>query len=80
MGDVGKTYKAYEEHKKRKRRKNLKDAESKDDGEWDKHTPYHWSREVSDKDFNYPVRIDYWPTKNKWQYRNKMNKWVSYQF
>lgn len=41
-------------------------ATSNDDGGWQKHTPYHWSRTVAGK------RLDYWPSRNKYQYGGKV--------
>ena len=39
-----------------------------DDGGWTKHTPYHWSRMI-DGD-----RLDYWPSRKKWQYRGQVRR------
>jgi hypothetical protein len=41
-------------------------AAAPDDGGWTKHTPYHWSRMIDGE------RLDYWPSKAKWQFRGKV--------
>lgn len=41
-------------------------AKSQDDGGWTKHTEYHWSRTVAGQ------RLDYWPSRKKWQYAGKI--------
>ena len=57
-------------HKKEKfdsdRAKFLSDAESTDDGKWTKHTEYHWSRMVNNE------RLDYWPSRKKFQYKGRV--------
>lgn len=44
----------------------LNQAITNDDGGWTKHTNYHWSRIAHGK------RLDYWPTRKKWQYDGKV--------
>lgn len=39
-----------------------------DDGGWTKHTEYHWSRMVAGK------RLDYWPSRKKWQYAGHVQR------
>jgi hypothetical protein len=39
-----------------------------DDGGWTKHSAHHWSRLLKGK------RLDYWPSKTKWQYEGKVKK------
>ena len=46
----------------------LAQAESQDDGGWTKHTKYHWSRLLNGK------RLDYWPSRKKWQYNGKVQR------
>ena len=41
-------------------------ALEKDDGNWVKHTDWHWSRFVAGK------RLDYWPSKSKFQYEGRV--------
>jgi hypothetical protein len=57
-------------HKKEKfdsdRVKFLDSAVKEDDGNWTKHTEFHWSRIVSGK------RLDYWPSRKKFQYNGKV--------
>jgi len=50
------------------RAKFLAQAQAEDDGQWTKHTEYHWSREVKGK------RLDYWPSRKKWQYQGKVRR------
>ena len=38
------------------------------DGGWTEHTDYHWSRTVGGH------RLDYWPSRKKWQYRGKVRR------
>ena len=33
---------------------------------WKKHTQWHWSKDVLGK------RLDFWPTKDKWQYEGRI--------
>ena len=63
MGDMGEVFNAMKVHDKERREKNLSNANN--DG-WKKHTPYHWSRMLDGK------RLDYWPSRNKFQYENKV--------
>jgi len=63
MGDMGDLFNALKEHNKERKRKNLESANSEG---WNKHTAYHWSRTLNDK------RLDYWPSRNKFQYENRM--------
>ncbi len=63
MGDVGDDYKFLKELKKDRREKNL--ASANGDG-WTKHTEYHWSRLLNG------IRIDYWPSRNKFQYDGRV--------
>ena len=48
------------------RKRFLAAAESVDDGGWTKHTEFHWSRMVNGE------RLDYWPSRKKFQYRGKV--------
>ncbi len=48
------------------RKRFLADAVSLDDGQWTKHTEFHWSRTVCGK------RLDYWPSRKKFQYNGKV--------
>lgn len=57
-------------HKKEKfdhdRQTFLSKAQAEDDGGWVKHTEYHWARIVGGK------RLDYWPSRSKFQYDGKV--------
>lgn len=46
----------------------LSKAQERDDGQWVKHTPYHWSRIVAGE------RLDYWPSRSKWQFKGKVQR------
>lgn len=50
------------------RKRFLADAVSSDDGGWTKHTEYHWSRMVAGS------KLDYWPSRKKWQWRGKVQR------
>ena len=42
------------------------EATAKDDGKWTKHTQWHWSRDINGE------RLDYWPSRKKFQWRGKV--------
>lgn len=44
------------------------DAIRDDDGGWQKHTPYHWSRMLDGS------KLDYWPSRKKYQFRGKVKR------
>lgn len=50
------------------RKRFLEQAVENDDGEWTKHTDYHWSRMVNDH------RLDYWPSRKKFQFKGKVRR------
>ncbi len=50
------------------------DAKRADDGNWVKHTEWHWSRNVNGE------RLDYWPSRKKFQFRNKTRRGDIYAF
>lgn len=52
----------------------LSEAEAQDDGGWMKHSKYHWSRRVADN------RLDYWPSRKKFQYKGKVKRGNVYEF
>ena len=64
MGDAGEDFKVIKERNKERKKANLKRANPNG---WNIHTKYHWSRTLNGK------RLDYWPSKNKWQYEG----WVT---
>lgn len=43
-------------------------AVAADDGGWTKHTEHHWSRMVGGD------RLDYWPSRKKFQFRGKIRR------
>ena len=49
-------------------------AVAEDDGKWTKHTVYHWSRNVAGE------RLDYWPSRKKFQFRGKVMRGDVKQF
>lgn len=59
MGDMGDVFRDMKRHDKERKAKNLKQANPEG---WIQHTEYHWSRTVNGK------RLDYWPSRNKFQY------------
>ena len=64
MSEVGEDYKALRELNAAKRRRNLENASR--DG-WHLHTEYHWSRTLLNG-----KRLDYWPSRNKWQHDGRV--------
>ena len=63
MGDMAEVFNAWKEQDKERKKRNLENA---DDTGWNKHTEYHWSRDLNGK------RLDYWPSRNKFQYEGKV--------
>ena len=63
MGDMADVFKGLKEHDKKRRTRNLSNASSEG---WLMHTDYHWSRTLAGS------RLDYWPSRNKWQYKGKI--------
>lgn len=50
------------------RKRFMAEAQAADDGKWTKHTEHHWSRMVKGS------KLDYWPSRKKWQYKGKINR------
>jgi len=63
MGDMREVYDGMKQHNKERRDKNLNSANPEG---WKIHTDYHWSRNLNGK------RLDYWPSKNKFQYEGRV--------
>ena len=63
MGDTGDDFRAHREADKIRKAKNL--AKASPSG-WKEHTQYHWSRTLNGQ------RLDYWPSRNKFQYMGKI--------
>lgn len=63
MGDMGEVFNAMREADKERKRRNLAVA---DPSGWTVHTEHHWSRMLAGK------RLDYWPSRNKFQYDGRV--------
>lgn len=63
MGDMAEIFKLMKEQDRQRRERNLENADPKG---WTLHTPYHWSRDLNGS------RLDYWPTKNKFKYEDRV--------
>lgn len=63
---------AMKEHSKAKFKADrdtfLSKAQERDDGQWVKHTEFHWSRIVAGE------RLDYWPSRSKFQFKGKVHR------
>ena len=72
MTDKDPTWSAIKECAKSKfdadRQQFLNNAIAGDDGKWTKHTDFHWSRLVAGQ------RLDYWPSRKKFQYQGKVQR------
>ena len=44
------------------------EASARDDGGWHKHSAHHWSRTLAGE------RLDYWPTRRKFQFRGVVRR------
>ena len=64
MGDMAEIFNAMREHDAERRQRNLEKAR-KSELPWVRHTEWHWSLELLGD------RLDYWPTKNKFRWRDK---------
>ena len=63
MGDMAEVFNAMREADKERKALNFSKA---DPTGWTKHTEYHWSRKLNGK------RLDYWPSRNKFQYEGRV--------
>lgn len=52
----------------------MAEAIANDDGGWTKHTEFHWSRLVNG------LKLDFWPSRNKFQYRGKVKRGDVHKF
>ena len=72
MTDRDPVWDALKDHSKAKfnadRERFMAQAIEQDDGGWTKHTQHHWSRAVGGS------RLDYWPSRKKWQYEGKVQR------
>lgn len=48
------------------RQRFMQDAVASDDGGWTRHSEWHWSRTVANS------RLDYWPSRKKFQYKGRV--------
>lgn len=62
MGDMREYGQAMKAHNKERRTRNL---EAADPEGWTQRTEYHWQRDLMGD------TVDYWPSRNKWRWRNK---------
>lgn len=69
---------AMKEHSKAKfnadRERFMNAAVESDDGGWTHHTQWHWSRHINGE------RLDYWPSRKKYQFRGRVMRGDVYQF
>ena len=63
MGDMGEVFRAMKHRDRERRQANLEAANPEG---WTQHTQWHWSRVLSNGE-----KVQYWPTKNKFHYKNK---------
>ena len=63
MGDMAEEFKFLKLLNKDRKKINLESASKEG---WNLHTEWHWSRTLNGK------RLDYWPSKNKFQYDGKI--------
>ena len=63
MGDTAEDFKFLKQLNKDRKKRNLENASKEG---WNLHTEWHWSRTLNGK------RLDYWPSKNKFQYDGKI--------
>ena len=63
MGDMGDVFRDMREMNKKRKERNLENA---DKSGWTEHSEYHWSRNLNGK------RLDYWPSRNKFQYEGRV--------
>lgn len=78
MSDRDSFWNELAEHKKAKfnkdRERFMKEANDSNDGGWTVHTEYHWSRTVAGD------RLDYWPSRKKWQFKGRISRGDVQQF
>lgn len=67
MGDMGEMYHEMRKRDKQRKKKNLVDNSTVVNSPgWTKHTDYHYSYQLNGK------RLDFWPSRNKWQFEGKI--------
>lgn len=65
MSDMKEVFSDMREHSRRRRKRNIEVANP---AGWMLHTQWHWSRTLDGH------RLDYWPSKNKWKYKSKIQQ------
>ena len=65
--DMAGDFKVMRRYTQAKREQNLEDNKKLADDGWTVHTEYHWSRTLNGK------RLDYWPSRNKFQYEGNIH-------
>lgn len=65
MGDEGDYWRDVKVAERKRKDRNLAAAQSSPQS-WTKHTDYHWSMTLAGK------RLDYWPSRNKFQYEGRV--------
>lgn len=63
MGDMGEIFRGLRKLDAERKHRNLTAANREG---WTVHTDYHWSRMLAGH------RLDYWPSRNKFQYRGRV--------
>jgi hypothetical protein len=63
MGDMADDFRFLRARNRERKAKNL--AAANPEG-WTQHTEYHWSRDLAGS------RLDYWPSRNKFQYQGRV--------
>lgn len=66
MGDMREIFDAMKEHNVQRKARNLKQHSEAETIAWVKHTEFHWSITVAGK------RLDFWPSRNKFQWNGKV--------
>ena len=68
MGDMGDIFREHHKHDKARKKRNLtaNTAAMLSDGRWEQHTDVHWSTTLLGD------RLDFWPSRNKFQWRGKV--------
>lgn len=78
MSDRDPIWDALKTHKKEKFKQDrtafMAQAMLDDDGGWTKHTDFHWSRYIGTD------KLDYWPSRKKFQFRGKVKRGDVYKF
>lgn len=63
MGDMADDFRFMKARDRERKTRNLAAADPEG---WTQHTEYHWSRDLAGS------RLDYWPSRNKFQYQGRV--------